>query len=134
MSQENVEVALELIEASNRQDVDAWIALLSPDVEWEDPAFWSEPTRTYRGRAEAREWYDRVVEPWESLHFEVKEIADAPDNRVFADTVLTTRGEGSGVETQIRLWYVVWVADGKITRQRVFRSRDEALEAAGLSE
>lgn len=28
MSQENVEVALELIEASNRQDVDAWIALI----------------------------------------------------------------------------------------------------------
>ena len=134
MSQENVEVALELIEASNRQDVDAWIALISPDVEWEDPAFWSEPTRTYRGRAEVREWYDRVVEPWESLHFEVKEVTDAPDNRVFADTVLTTRGEGSGVETQIRLWYVVWVADGMITRQKVFRSRDEALEAAGLSE
>ncbi len=134
MSQENVEVALELIEASNRQDVDAWIALISPDVEWEDPAFWSEPTRTYRGRAEVREWYNRVVEPWGSLHFEVKEVTEAPDNRVFADTVLTTRGEGSGVETQIRLWYVVWVADGKITRQKVFRSRDEALEAAGLRE
>ena len=134
MSQGNVEVALGLIEASNRQDVDAWIALISPDVEWEDPAFWSEPTRTYRGRAGVREWYNRVVEPWGSLHFEVKEIAEAPDNRVFADTVLTTRGEGSGVETQIRLRYVVWVADGKITRQKVFRSRDEALEAAGLSE
>jgi hypothetical protein len=30
--------------------------------------FWSEPTRIYRGRAELREWLDRVLEPWESLH------------------------------------------------------------------
>ena len=69
MSQENVEIALELIEASNRQDAEAFAALVSEDVEWEDPAFWSEPLRTYRGRAKVRDWFYRVVEPWESVHF-----------------------------------------------------------------
>jgi ketosteroid isomerase-like protein len=134
MSQENVEVALQLIEVSNRRDVDAFVALVSPDVEWDDPTFWSEPSQTYRGRAEVRAWFNRVVEPWESLHFEVEEITEAADDRVLAGTLLTTRGKGSGAETQIRLWYVVWVANGKITRRQVFRGRDEALEAAGLRE
>ena len=133
MSQENVEVALRLIEASNHRDVEGFVALLGPDVEWEDPAFWSEPSRMYRGRAEVREWFNRVVDPWERLHFEVEEITEA-DDRVFAETLLTTRGKGSGAETQIRIWYVVWIANGKITRRQVFRDRDEALEAAGLRE
>ena len=134
MSQENSKIALQLIEASNRRDVEAFVALISPDVEWVDPTFWSEPTRVYRGRAEVREWFDRVVEPWESLDFEVEEITEAADDRVFLETLLTTRGKSSGVETQIRLWYVVWIAEGRITRRRVFRDRDEALEAAGLRE
>jgi hypothetical protein len=33
MSQENVEVVLQAIEALNRRDVDAFFALVSPDVE-----------------------------------------------------------------------------------------------------
>ena len=134
MSQENVQVALDLLEASNRQDGEAFVALVSPDVVWEDPAFWSEPVQTYRGRTEVRDWFNRVVEPWESLNFEVKEITEGPEDRVFADTLLTARGIGSGAETQIRLWFVVWVTDGKCTRRKIFRSRDEALKAAGLRE
>jgi hypothetical protein len=36
MSKENSEIALQQVEALNRRDVDAYIALVSPDVEWED--------------------------------------------------------------------------------------------------
>jgi ketosteroid isomerase-like protein len=134
MSQENVEIALQLIGALQRRDVDALVALVSQDVEWEDPVFWSEPARIYRGRAELREWFDRVLEPWESLQIEVEEFTEAADDRVFLGGLLTTRGKGSGAETQLRGWFVVWIANGKITRRQVFLDRDEALEAAGLSE
>jgi ketosteroid isomerase-like protein len=105
MSQENVETVRQGIDAFNRRDVDAFLALVSPDVEWEDSVFWSEPARTYRGKAELREWFNRVVlEPWESLHVEVEEITEAADDRVLVGALLTTRGKGSGVETQIRGW------------------------------
>jgi ketosteroid isomerase-like protein len=135
MSQENVELALQGVEAFNRRDVDAFVATLSPDVEWEDSVFWTEPVRTYRGRAEFREWFNRVVvEPWESIHIEVEEITEAPDDRVFAGSQLTARGKGSGVDTQIHAWTVLWLTNGKITRRQVFLDRDQALEAAGLSE
>jgi hypothetical protein len=47
---------------------------------------------------------------------------------------MTARGKASGAETQIRGWFVLWVTGGKITRRQVFLDREEALEAAGLSE
>ena len=134
MSQENVEVVWRQVEAFNRRDVDAIVALVSPDVAWKDSVFFSEPARIYKGRAAFREWLDRVLEPWESFHARVEEITEAPGDRVFVGGCLTTRGKGSGVETQIRGWFVFWIANGKISRREIFRDRDEALEAAGLSE
>jgi ketosteroid isomerase-like protein len=135
MSQENVEIVFQGRDAMNRQDADAFVALASPDIEWEDAAFWSESTRMYRGKAELREWFARVVvEPWESVHFEVDEITEAADDRVLVGGLLTTRGKGSDVETQTRGWNIIWITNGKVTRRRVFLDRDEALEAAGLGE
>lgn len=112
--------------------MDAFVALASEDVEWEDSMFWSEPTRIYRGRAELREWLDRVLEPWDSLHFEVEEMTEAADDLVFGGARLTGRGKGSGVQAEIRGWFVCKVVGGEITRRQVFLDRDEGLEAAGL--
>ena len=135
MSQENVEVVLQGVEALNRRDVDGFVGLASSDIEWEDSVFWSEHVRIYRGEAELREWFNQAVqEPWESVHFEVEEITEAGDDGVFFGGLLTTRGKGSGVETQVRGWSVVRITNGKITRRKVFLDRAEALEAAGLRE
>src|SRR5215211_7673814 len=59
MSEENVENIRQAVEAFNRRDADAFVALASPNVEWEDPIFWSGVARTYRGREEVREWFNR---------------------------------------------------------------------------
>jgi ketosteroid isomerase-like protein len=134
MSQENVEILLEHIEAFNRHDVDALVGTASPDVEWEDSMFWSEAPRVYRGRDELREWFHRVLEPWESIHAEPDEIREASDGRILVGGVLTTRGKRSGAETRARGWFLFWVANGTITKRRAFLDHDEAHEAAGLSE
>jgi ketosteroid isomerase-like protein len=134
MSEENVENLLQAVEAFNRKDADAFVALASPEVEWEDAMFWSGVARTYRGRDELREWFNEVEEAWESIHVEVEEITEAGDDRAFAELFLTGRGAGSGVETELRVWQVNWFVDGKTARRRVFLERAEALEAAGLSE
>jgi ketosteroid isomerase-like protein len=135
MSQENVEVVRKAVEAFNRRDVEGVVATATPDVEWEDSMFWSEAARTYRGREGLREWMLRVVELWESLHVELEEVTEAPNDRVFYGLYLTGRGKGSGVEPPGEsFWSVVWFADGKVTRRKVFLTRDEALEAAGLEE
>jgi ketosteroid isomerase-like protein len=134
MSQ-NIQVVRKGVEAFNRRDVDGVVATASPNVEWEDSMFWSGVARTYRGREGLREWVNQVLEPWESIHVELEEITEAPNDRVFYGLFLTARGKGSGIEPPgQRFWTVVWLANGKVTRRQVFLERAEALEAAGLRE
>lgn len=54
MSQQNSEIVVQLIDATNRRALNAFVARVSQDVEWEDSVFWSEPERVFRGRAELR--------------------------------------------------------------------------------
>jgi ketosteroid isomerase-like protein len=54
------------------------------------------------------------------------------DDRLLIAYVRTGRGKGSGVPVELRDWWVVWFAEGLITRRQAFWARDEALEAAGL--
>jgi ketosteroid isomerase-like protein len=114
MSGENIEVVLQGVRAFNRRDANAFVAIMSKEVEWEDQMFFSEPARIYRSRTEVREWFNQVVEPWERLHLEVEEITEAADDRVFAGLLFTARGRTSGVETQQRFWQVIWIADGNL--------------------
>jgi len=57
MAQENVKVVLQGVEAVNRRDREAFVALVSANVEWQDAVFWSEPARIYTGKAELQEWF-----------------------------------------------------------------------------
>jgi ketosteroid isomerase-like protein len=134
MSQESVELVRRMVEATNKRDADAFVANLSPDVEWEDTLFWTEGPTTYRGREGVRGWLDEIQGPWESLHLEAEEVTDASDGRLFVGFGLTTRGRESGAETKLRFWTVIWVADGKVTKRRSFHERAKALEAAGLED
>jgi ketosteroid isomerase-like protein len=110
------------------------VARLSPDVVWEENPDLPGLREIYRGRAEVREWIDEVLEAVETAHNEIVEITELPDDRVFTENVVSGRGTGSGVPVELRYWSVLWVAEGKLARRQVFWNRDEAPEAAGLSE
>jgi ketosteroid isomerase-like protein len=133
MSDEHVEIARRIVDATNRRDPDAFVAALSSDVEWEDDLFGTEGGRTYRGATEVREWLSQVWEPWESLHMEVLEITAAPGGRVIFEFELTARGKESGAETHARFWTVSQIAGGKIRTRHTFHDKAIALEAAGLT-
>ena len=133
MSEENVEVVRKLIDAFNRGDLDAWAGFLSPEVAWGSlPLVGFRDV--YRGRAEAREWIEQLVEDFEEAHLEIEEITALSDDRVFFAYTQIGRGRASGFPGELRGWAILWLAKGLITRRQVFWTRDEALEAAGLSE
>jgi ketosteroid isomerase-like protein len=134
MSKENVELVRALTDAVNRIDIDAFIALLSPDVVWEETADLPGFREVYRGRAEVRAWADELLEVFESAHNELDRVTELSGDRVFTENALTAHGKGSGVPTELRYWAVYWIREAKIARRQVFWNRDEALEAAGLSE
>ena len=133
MSEENVEVVRKLTDAFNRGDLDAWLGFLSPEVAWESlPLVGFRDV--YRGRSGAREWLEQLLEVFEEARLEIEETTALSDDRVLTGYTQIGRGRGSGLPGELRTSQILWVAKDLITRRQVFWTRDEALEAAGLSE
>jgi ketosteroid isomerase-like protein len=136
MSQKNVDLVLSAVDAVNRADVEAFAACFHPDVEWEVsgepfPGF----EGMYRGHEGVRRWLKQALEPWDSVRLDVEEIIEPRDGWLVVGVLMTTRGGGSGVETQLRLWQVFLVDDGQVTRRTgPYWTSDAALEAVGLQE
>jgi ketosteroid isomerase-like protein len=127
MSQENVEVVRRLFTAIDSQDWETALGLFDPAVEWS-------PTEgTFRGLeglvTSLMEW----LEPWEEHRIEAEEFTKA-GGHVLAVVRLVGRMAGSRMEVDQRFFQIYTVSKGKIIRMVEFGTRDQALEAAGLSE
>jgi ketosteroid isomerase-like protein len=134
MSRENVEVVRRILDAINRGDVDAAIESASEDFE----ADWSNSrgllSGIHRGRDEARESLKAFLEPWESLRWEPEELIELEDDRVLTVSHIRMRGRGSGVEVSASGASIWTIRHGKAAAMKLYQSKAEALEAAGLRE
>ena len=132
MSQENVDVVRGMYGAWNRGDYEAAEQAFDAEVEIE-LRLGTEMDRTYRGR-------DEFVKNLRSFWGTFSDVGSEPAHfATSGDEVLATvrhhgRGRGSGAEVRMTSWQVFTVRGGRIVRFRDFHSRDEAFEAAGLSE
>jgi ketosteroid isomerase-like protein len=133
MSQENVEIAVGYFEAT---DLAGAIRALAEDVTF---VFHGQARRlagagTVSGKQAAigwlTDWFSRFAPDY---RMEVEESRDWGD-RVLVVTTHRAKGRASGVPISQQTTQVMALRDGKIVRQDFFASRDEALEAAGLSE
>ena len=129
-----MELVRALTDAANRIDIDGVIALLSPDVVWEETADLPGLSEVYRGQDEVRAWAEELLEVMESANNVLDRVTELSGDRVFTENVLTIHGKGSGAPAELRYWALYWIKNGKIARRQVFWNRAEALEAAGLSE
>jgi ketosteroid isomerase-like protein len=135
MSQENVEIVRAIWEAWNAGDMEALFAHLHPELVYHPRA--DEPDSSPHVGLDA---YKRLtygfVESFAEVTFEVLEVIDAGD-RVIISTVLhaVLHGQGSasgGVsDTYV---FVFKVRDGLGVEGWEYRTKQEALEALGLSE
>ena len=135
MSQENVEAFKRFADANNRRDVEALLAELDADVEWQSAVLGSlgGDATVHRGHDGVREMLRDLYEAFSEFRVEFSDIRDLGD-RVVASGRWVTRGEESGVETTPPLASVVDFRNGKAIRVRSYLDPDEALEAAGLRE
>jgi ketosteroid isomerase-like protein len=136
MSKENVEIVRRVYEASARRDKDAVLALYDPEVEIDVTrgAVGEVAGRTvHRGHEGLRTFFRGWYEVWESAEADLGELLDAGENVVSTETT-RARGRGSGAEVNMTQHGVWTIRDGKIARVVWFTTRDEALEAAGLSD
>jgi ketosteroid isomerase-like protein len=130
MSRENVAAFRSGYAAFNRRDLKAFLALAHPDVEFTSLIAEAEG-ETFRGHDGVRRWWKEVVLPLGGLHGEPEEVRDLGDT-VLARIVGTYRPRG--VEVRQTIWQVVRYREGMARSWQFFRTEEEALEAAGLSE
>src|SRR5262245_39724702 len=113
MSEENLALARKAIDALNRHDFDALLALLSPDVVWEALEGVAGIGELYRGRAEVRKWIALMFQDTEEgIHPETEQMTDLGDDRVFIALVLKARRRGSGAPFEYRTWQILRFAHG----------------------
>ena len=134
MSQEHADLVHRLLEAWNRHDVDALVALLSPDVVWEENPEFPGLRKVYRGPAEVREWAEELLEVIESPQVTLEQITEISEDRLLTEAVIAGRGKGGGVPVELRFWLILWFAAGKVARRQVFWAKEEAFRSAGLSQ
>ena len=136
MSQENVEAVQRAVEAWNADDLDAFLAELDADVEWQ-PAIESGlegKATTYRGHDGAQKvWGENRGEAWERLTNRSQEFRDLGES-VLALGHMDLAARTTGIEFSQELGEVFDIRAGKIVRIRDFLTHAEALEAAGLRE
>jgi ketosteroid isomerase-like protein len=133
MSHENVEVFKRFADANNRRDVEALLAELDADVEWQSAVLGSlggEAT-VHRGHDGVREMLRDLYEAFSEFRVEFSEIRDLGD-RVVAIGRWITRGEESGVEVTPPLASVVDFKNGKAIRVRSYLDPEEALVDAAM--
>jgi len=131
MSQENVELLHQAIDAFNRRDLDAYLALQDPDVEFTPYERALEGLGPYRGHEGVRTWWEESFAALPDLSAELYEVRDLGDV-TFSRGHLRGTGAGSGASFERTLWLVNEWRDKKTVWWRAFESEAEALEAAGL--
>ena len=132
MSHENEQLARRAYDAFTRGDVEAFATLLHPEVEFESLILEME-AGTYRGLDGAREYFHSLREVFPDWSVEITQLRDLGDKVMIESRALAT-GKGSGVRTEQRFWQVAAVRKGRITWWKFFRTKEDALEAAGLSD
>jgi ketosteroid isomerase-like protein len=136
MSQENVEIFSRGTEAYNARNVEAFLELAHPDVEWHPAALQAltgAEAGVYRQHDGMRRMFREVDESLAVAEIEWSEIRDLGE-RIVAIGRLRTCGRGSGAETDTPVGAVVDFADEKVLRVQSYFDPATALEAVGLPE
>ncbi len=129
MSQENLELIRVGFAAHNRGDLDALTEVYDPDAVFETLLL-----GTHRGKEAIRLIYEENQKTLSGYTIDPVELIDSEDQVVAVAEV-----KGVGPVSQISMdgdqfAFLFTIKNGRVVREQAFRNRDEALEAAGLSD
>jgi uncharacterized protein len=133
MSQENVEIVRQLFPAYDRGGLDGLTEFWHPDINWRAAEGALDDVGLMEGPDALRDYYRQWEETFEKHRMEVEELLDAGD-QVVALVRSIAQMKDSDAEIDLRYAIVLSTRDGKIATGREYFTREEALEAAGLSE
>ena len=132
MSQENVELFYRAIDAFNRRDLGAYLALMDPEVEFTPYEVSVQGGEPYRGHAGVRSWWEESFAVFPDLRAELYEVRDLGD-RTFTHGRIRGQGAGSGASIERALWVAAEWRENMAVWWHTFESEAETLAAAGQS-
>ena len=134
MSQENVEIVRQAVQASIAKppDFETVNALYHADHVLRSD--WGVEGRTYRGASGFAEAIDDLNATWQEWRQEIDDILDAGDDDVVVLVRLVATGRQSGALVEQPWAMVITVTGGKLIASRTFLDHHRALKAVGLEE
>lgn len=124
----NSELLLAGYEAWNRDDCDAWLRLLDPEIEIRTSGVFPDLSAVYRGHGRAAKFWRQMHEPWETFRIDVEEM-DEEGDWVAAAIRFRACGVDSGIEVDMRFGHAIRVRDGVAIEFVTRRTAEEAREA-----
>jgi ketosteroid isomerase-like protein len=133
MSEENVKTARDALAAFNRGDLDAFLEYWTDDIDYRAAEGAPDDHGPIQGKDALRAFMQDWFDTFDDFRAEPVELIEAGDDKVIAVVRISGRAKLSGVETDLTYAELHTLRGGKIARGRQYLTRDEALEAAGLS-
>jgi len=135
MSQENVKIMRQAFAAFGKHGIDALIDYYSEDCVCEELADMPDSTtQPHSGREGVRRRFERLTGTWEDFVAELVELIDAGEDIVISVFRVRARSRDSEIPVESSVAFVHEFRDGQVVRDRVFGTKAEALEVAGLRE
>jgi ketosteroid isomerase-like protein len=125
----NPELLLAGYDAWNRDDCDAWLGLLHPDIEISTSGVFPDLAIAYRGHELATRFWRQLHEPWETFRIHVERIDEEADDVVTAAIRFRGKGADSGVDVDMQFGMAMRVQDGLAIQLVNRRTVEEARKA-----
>jgi ketosteroid isomerase-like protein len=130
MSQENVALTHELLDAVSRVDLARLLELADAEIEWH--SFFALNEDGYHGHDGMHQYVDDLRDAFEDIHPQLTGVLDVGDVVIAVGSV-HVRGRTSGVETDSAAGWMLKFRDRKIVTFRAFGEPETRLETVGLS-
>jgi ketosteroid isomerase-like protein len=133
VSAENVEVVRACWDAWATSGLDDYVSYMDPDVDWRAIEGAPDDHGPIEGRAALRAYIADWDEMFENLANVPLEIVDAGGDTVVSVQRVSGTAKLSGVPAELVYGVVYTVRDGLIASGREYATREQALEAAGVT-
>jgi ketosteroid isomerase-like protein len=133
MSADNQQIVRWTFEAICDEDIDRLLGYYDERIEFLPLTGTLVESGGYVGHGGVRDYFQECAEVWELMQ------PHADDLRTVGDQVVVlggcaVRGRGSGAGSDNPMAWVITLRDGRVIRHRGFATREEALDAVGLTE
>lgn len=119
-----------LYRAVNEGDLQAFLALMHPEVELETSGIYPDFRATYRGIPGAVDYWEAARGVWDEFSIEIKQSEELADGVL---VLVHQRVKGrNGIVVEHDWGHVFSILDGRVWRVRGYANWDEALDVAGL--